>query len=511
MKKSKKIIIVIIAILVIIGILLLVKGKSKKQEYEIEKVQAFNYYIMQENGQYGIIDKDGNTVIEAKYNKIIIPNPEKDTFICYEDEKAKIINSKNEVKMAEYQIEPIKLKNIASTLSFEKTVAIYKKDDLYGLISYDGREITKNIYTSIEGLQSIEGEFLTQKDGKYGLINLNGNEIIKNEYDLIMSDGYYKEQIGYSKSGYIVAKKSDDGYRYGYIDYTGKEILDVKYNAISRINQIEEEKAVLLVQENGRYGIYKNGKEVIKPEYQSISYDENSGLLMVEKNKKYGMLDLDGKEIIPIENTKMETRGIYIYAELGNENKVYDKTGNTVNIGFNKSIYETENETFRITTSVNNDITYYGITKKDGTELVPEKYRYIEYAYENFFIAKNDDGKLGIIDENGNEIVELKYDLVQKIKGKNMIQTLTVGTYITEIYSRDMNLKCTMENAQIQNEDEYIKVYSNSETKYFDKDGNELNEDSEIIKNSTPNREPEKIGDYKKVQVTLDSVYYVKE
>lgn len=38
------------------------------------------------------------------------------------------------------------------------------------------------------------------------------------------------------------------------------------------------------------FGVTKNEKEIINNQYQSIAYDENNNLLVVEKSKKYGVL-----------------------------------------------------------------------------------------------------------------------------------------------------------------------------------------------------------------------------
>ena len=60
-----------------------------------------------------------------------------------------------------------------------------------------------------------------------------------------------------------------------------------------------------------------------------------------------------------------------------------------------------------------------------------------------------------------------------------MIQTLKDKKI--EIYSKDMNKICEMENAGVESKKDYIKVYNNQETRYFDKNGNSLSEDNAQI------------------------------
>ena len=159
----KKVFITIAVVIIIVLAVFFLRNKisTPKFNYEITNIEKYNYVKYLKNEKFGIIDREGNVVIEAKYSNIIIPNPEKDIFICYNDEKSVVLNSKNVTLFDEYtKVEPIKLKNIASILCYEKSVLKYEKDGKYGIISFDGKQITKNLYDSIENLQSTEGKML---------------------------------------------------------------------------------------------------------------------------------------------------------------------------------------------------------------------------------------------------------------------------------------------------------------------------------------------------------------
>ena len=508
---KRKLIIFVIIILVIIAVVFGIKKLNEsKIKYEIFKVNSYNYFQYYENSQYGVIDKTGNTIISAKYKKIIIPNPEKDIFICYDENgNTQTFNLQGQEIFTEYdKVEPIKLKNVASILCYEKSVLKYEKDGLYGIIDFEGKKLTKNIYNSIENLQSTEGKLLVSKGDKYGVINIKGTTLVESDYDSIKSDGYYNENEEYTESGFIVSKTTEDGYKYGYIDYKGKDILENKYNEITRIQDLEN--IYLIVSENGKYGLYRNNKKILPHEYQSIIYDE-SGLLLLQKNKNYGMADLKGDIKIPVEYTDIQTKGIYIYASNQKENIVYNNQGNKVDINFNKSIYETENEQYMISTIVNNNITYYGIENKEGTTLVKEGYYYIEYAFKNYFIARDENGKLGVINANGKPVIDFKYDSLQKIKGKNMIQILNEENDKTYVYSPELKEICKMKNANIDIQDNFIKIYNDKDEKYFDNEGKEISKNDEIVKNNDINAIPNNIGEYVKTQYSLDNAFYVKK
>lgn len=505
----KKILTITILLLIIVASIFTFKFfNTKKYKYEIEKVNEYNYYVFVDAEKYGVIDKEGNIIIEAKYENIVIPNPQKDTFICYKtDNEAEVLDAKKEAKFTGYEsVEPIKLKSVASTLSFEKNTLVYKQDGKYGLLNFDGKKITKNVYDSIENLAPTEGKYIVSQNQKYGVIDLKGNTIVKPEYDKISSDGYYTEKDQYKKSGFIVSVKTDDGYRCGYISYIGKSILDTKYNEIERITKEDEKNVYLIASKNGKNGLYKNSKSIIQNEYQSISYDDND-VLILQKNKKYGVAKLDGKIIIPIEKDTIESKGIYLYVKSSNNNKVYDNQGNVIDINYNRTIYKTENDDYKISTILNNNIMYYGILDKNGNKLVDEKYRYIEYLYQNYFVATNDDGDLGVINSNGKEVLEMKYSSLQKIKGKNIIQAVEKGGNTSEFYSLDMKKTLTANMPNIQVQDDHIVVVSDCKKDYLDNDGNLIQDISGLKKESYPDT----IGDYNKVQVTVENVYYVKK
>ena len=503
----KKIIIIIVGILILLGGIILAKNQSEKKfNYELQEIKEYNYFVYKENELFGVINKDGKTVVNAKFQNVIIPNPEKDVFICYNDDKSEVLNSNGEELFAEYdKVEPVKLKSVGSALSYEKNVLIYKKDSLYGLINFEGKAITKNIYSAIENLEPTEGKLLVSKENKQGVIDIKGNLLVDVKYDKVVSDEYFTKENEYKKSGFLVSVKKDDGYRFGYVDYKGKTILNSEYNEIERIPN-ENEKITLIVSNNGKYGLYKKSKKIIDPEFQSIVYDENLNVLIVQKNKKFGVYSLEGKKIIEPNKEEISSRGMYLYVKSQDGNKVYDENGKEVDINYNRSIYKTENDEYRISTILNNNITYYGIINKDGIQLVEEKYRYIEYLYSNYFIATNDEGALGVINNNGKVILDMKYNLLQKIKGMSIVQAGIQNSNKIEFYSQEMKKVIEIESPNIDLKKDYVIISNENQKIYLDNEGTRMQETESLKVSSFP----EKIGEYKREQITIDNIYYTK-
>lgn len=72
----------------------------------------------------------------------------------------------------------------------------------------------------------------------------------------------------------------------------GKKTLKTEYDEINRILDIEENDIYLIASKNGQKGVIKNREKLIDFSYQNISYNEDIKLLEVQRNEKFGALNL---------------------------------------------------------------------------------------------------------------------------------------------------------------------------------------------------------------------------
>ena len=112
-----------------------------------------------------------------------------------------------------------------------------------------------------------------------------------------------------------------------------------------------------------------------------------------------------------------------------------------------------------------------------------------------------------MINSNGKIILEMKYSSLQKIKGKNLVQAVENGTNTSEFYSSDMKEVLEISKPNIQIEDDYIVVSNDEEKQYLDNNGNIIQDTNNLKQPNYPNE----IGDYKKEQITVENVYYIKK
>ena len=479
MKNSKRMILIIVIIAILLILILggiFIYNKYIDKNYKIENVDQYSYFILYEDEKYGVIDSEGKIVVEPKYEMLVIPNPSKDVFVGYtnynsqEEYKTEIINSKNEKVLTKYEkIEPLIFKDATTEVPYEKSVLMYKENNKYGIIDFKGKKITNAIYDSIESLLYKEGCLLVKKEDKYGVINIRGKQMVEIKYDSITADGYYDESTKYQKAGFIVGNKTVDGYKYGYINSNGSQILKEEYNEIERVTEIEDE-VYILAFKNGQAGIYNSKKQILKHIYEEIEYNKENELFIVQKSSKQGVYNKEGKEILKPEYDNIIISNKSIYAEKDQEKYFFDEKGNKQEEQKYKIIYSEENSKYRITM---NEEDKFGIIDENGNNILNNEYSYIEHIFKDYYII-NENGKTSVYDANTKKQIISNYSVIQKIENKNMIQAIITEPYTIELYNDNMEKVAQMKNAKLTIEKEYVKLESQTQREYFDKNANKI-------------------------------------
>lgn len=470
-RNVKKLIRLLLLIILVVIVALIITRLLKNKKITPQEITEYNYFITSINGKSGVIDKTGKTIIEPQYEYIQIPNPEQAVFVCYESNNtSKVLNGNNKEILTKYKnIQAISNNNTSINNTYQTQVLRYCVDGKYGLISISGKEIVPAIYESIETLEYKDGILKVKKDGKYGLIDINGNEIVKTEFNSIATDGYYNIDSKYDKAGYIINIRTDEGYRYGYINYKGRQILDTIYTNIKRITELKDDNLIYLITyNNGKAGVLKNGQTLIENEYENIEFDSVNNIFVLQKNAKQGVYDLEGNMILPIQYENITFAGKYLNANKDGKLLVFDVTGTLQNEDSYKSLDTVADGKYSITINRSNQ---YGVIDSNKTNILENKYSYIEYTFDNYFIVSLE-GKSGVLDANNNIIIPVEKDIIQNIRGTNMIQVIDSATNTSEFYNKKMEKVATQNDARIYIKDNYIEVASANNIEYFDFDGN---------------------------------------
>ena len=434
MKKTLRIIMFVLFIILILGLSIYLPNKDKINE-EVED-KSIIYSLIEENGKYGVKDQNDEIIVQIQYENIIIPNEHRDVFFCYNGEQETILDKNNKTIFEEYDnVDLIKLSNISENV-YEKNALIYQKNEKFGLLSITGNIILEAKYDEIYSLGYKENEIIVKENNKYMIYDTNGKNLIKDVFDSIQSDEFYTEEDEYRKSGYIVCKITSDGYRYGYYDYEYNKVLEINYNQISRILDVKNKNNIYLIASlNGQFGVFINNTKVIDTQYQSINYDSELEVFIVERTGKYGAFNENGTEIIKPEFNSLIVQGVFLYAQNDTEQKVYNKNGKEVNIPFTTIIESTETSQYYI---------------------------------------KIENNKYGIINDKNELIINCEYDLIQQISGTNAFQGVKNDTDTTTIFNKNLENVLEMVHATTEVSDGKIRIYNDSEEVDFDFDGNKI-------------------------------------
>lgn len=363
-------------------------------------------------------------------------------------------------------------KDTLAEVPYEKSVLTYQENGKYGVIDFEGKKITDAIYDSIESLLYKEGCLIVKQEEKYGVINIKGKQMVAIEYDSITADGYYDNNTKYQKAGFIVGIKKEEGYRYGYIDANGKKILEEEYNEIDRITEMAEENQIyVLAFKNGQAGVYKNKKQIIKHSYEEIEYNKKNELFVVQKDGKQGVIDKEGNEIIKVEYDYIMIEEQRINAQKEENYYSFDLHGNEQENTEYKTLLSTENKDYFISIDGQDK---FGVVDKQGNRILENEYSYIEYAFDSYFIITKE-GTVNVVNVKNKENVITGYDVIQKIENKNVLRAILNNPYTIVIYNEKMERVASLEEANLIIEEDYMKLTSKTERIYFDNHGNKIN------------------------------------
>lgn len=434
----KKVVGVIIALVVIIMIIISIINIIKDSDKTVE-TKVFTYYTAYENGKYGVINNEGQIVIEPTYDEmILIPNSSKPIFICVYDiddasgeYKTKAINEKNEEILLGYdKIEAIDNYDSKQNTWFEDNILRVSKNGKYSLINFEGQPVLLDengeckYYDEITALKGVKSNFIVRKGDNVGLVNEVGQSIINTEYKnvIALKDDY--------KSEYIIVDEND---KYGLISTSGTVLIEAKYDKIKYIGSshlfaVKEEvwklydtetnkividegykdiveaksENIIVINKNGEYGVLnKDYTEKIKPEYEDLKY-AFSIYYIAKKDGKYGVINSENETVIEFEYQNMVyvENGGFIEADKTNtETVIFDNNLGQKVVGI---VSELNIEKGYIKVYTNNEYKYYNfkLEEKKSSDLL---------TANTLFLSKKD-GKYGYVDKSGNVVVDYIYE-----------------------------------------------------------------------------------------------------
>ena len=253
----------------------------------------------------------------------------------------------------------------------------------------------KNVLGKAKNTKPLEvvNYFALYQDDKWGILGSNGEIVIEPMYqempividetkDVFLCTYDVDEQTGNYKTKAVNQKNEEIWTNYDKIE--ALENYDKSGN-------VWYEKDVLKVQKNGLWGLIDlNGKEILTPEFDNIETlkgIENS--LIVQKNNLLGIVNNKGTKILEAE-----------YKEILNFGDDY------------KNGYRVVNEDNK-----------YGIVNSSGTKILDTIYEKIEDIYSDKYFVINANGKENLINKAGETVLSDNFDSITQIANLGVVIT----------------------------------------------------------------------------------------
>ncbi len=291
---------------------------------------------------------------------------------------------------------------------FHNGLAEVRLDGKEGLLDAEGRTVVPCKYDSIMNLGNRGDLIAVELDGKWGFINESGNEVIPCQYE--------NETLWPEFSEGLAAVKKDG--KWGYIDTSGNVVIPFQYagaesfsNGFAIVRRRFDNKRDLM------YGfIDHSGNEVVPCKYVYAWDCEEPGIATVlESNWQYdlGMVDMaTGQEIIPCEYPRLwyAGEGLILADTPDGKTGYFDTKGNLV-VPFCYSYGGSFSEGLAVV-KMGGQV---GFIDPTGQEVVPCDLPYttaenLDHGVSVVTRSTREGIKWGLIDRNGREIVECKYD-----------------------------------------------------------------------------------------------------
>ncbi len=255
-------------------------------EHPREYSNTSDLFVIKKNGNSQILSKEGNPITSFDIKKFIWDSyVEKESYHrCYIITK----NSGASGTISEKGVPQIPFEYQEIAPFNGKSVTIVKQKEKYGLTNFTGEIILPCVYDAITSHRFFE-YFIVSRSGKSGILDTKGQQIIPLSYESI-TPAYYDKN-----NKFIVEQNGV----FGIIDKNENPIIPIEFEEIS--NWVEYGPKAHFVTKHGKKGlIRRNGAVVIPTVYDEIFVD-NSKLIKVKNNGKFGTVNWKNKIIHPIE------------------------------------------------------------------------------------------------------------------------------------------------------------------------------------------------------------------
>lgn len=372
-----------------------------------------------------------------------------------------------------------------------------KKNDSYGIIDSQGREIIPCIYQDINPLyinDTISKYLICKKNDKYGILDSNNNIVFPFIYEgfsylennTIMCcknkkwgginlytnktviPFEYDKYYGFEQNLLCVGK----GNKFGYINTKGEIVIPLIHSA--GYSFMGEERCVCQNAQTGVWSIYnKRGKAIEIGKFDNVLYScENR--IRVNKNGKYGFINSEnGSLIIPCiyDEAYNFNEGVAKVCVKGKGSALISKRGETLT---EYNVYPAfENFVEKGTIRATNNEGKYGIIDAQGKTVIPFKYDFLFNFNNNGYAKYKEKEKWGILNKQNSAIIPPIYDDIVLGDDSELIAVKQNGKWGYVNFHNQVVIPFTFDKVEnFKPKKDYTIVYQNGRKGYIDKKGN---------------------------------------
>ena len=375
----------------------------------LNPIDEENMILAKKNGKDGYIDIHQNILIPFDYDDLGVFT-DNGLAPAVKNGKSGAINRKGETIIS-FIYDDV-------DYFYASGLAIVKKDGKFGFINSIGKEVIPLIYEEVD--QSMVDEtVIVSKDNKWAFFSNIGKQLTEFQFDKVIDIPVSNEKLHYStyfKGGLALVYLEN---KPQLINKNMQVIVPIgKYDYIESLNK----NGFGIVAKNNKFGIINNeGIEVVPLEYDKIEHPKRYSnileLFVLEKNRTLQILDENIKpikqNILSYEWDKIDLDDYYLDVLLLKDNQnnfgILDETGRTI-IPF-------EFEELRAfdgkETSIAKKNGKYGIINLQNQELVTfENDEILSSRFSEIFVVKQQN-KFGLLDKQGKKVMDFVFEDLQ--------------------------------------------------------------------------------------------------
>jgi hypothetical protein len=265
----------------------------------------YNFSIYKKKDHFGVINDSGRVVIEPQYDMAMIDGNSFLKFI-------------HKDKLGLHDLRRMEKLPLSKSFDFinDKTIFCIKSSNgiRCGVARKDGKIIVMPVYKSITS--TVNGYAIVNNHEGAGIIDSSGKLIVPLVYsDIKTLDDVYKKYFHHTGDfvwdGFLYVRTKNE--KIGVTKENGRLVIDTSY---SNVTAYDPECDCWFVKTNkGAWNIISQARKKYSVHLDTPSTYDESGIALVKKNNLYGLINVKGKTIFPInyKNVVLQSNGLFYY------------------------------------------------------------------------------------------------------------------------------------------------------------------------------------------------------